>query len=132
MGVPMPPVVVLVVCKVILGQPDDNSQFTHWRQSEWDMTQGVMHCRRQEIQLYDKAADQGADPVPFTTMACNRAGITLGTQFDIENENKPWRYRKHGCPVPVINTQTGEIIAWKMPECGTEDGTVICEQDTEI
>ena len=27
----MPPVVVLIVCKVILGAPDANSAFTNWR-----------------------------------------------------------------------------------------------------
>lgn len=132
MAVPMPPVVVLIVCRVILGDPDVNSSFTHWRDSEWDTSQGVMHCRRQEVQLTDPAADQGALPQPYTTFACNRAGVMLGTQFDIEHENKPWRFRKHACPVPVIDMQTGDIIAWKIPECGTLDGVVICENDTAI
>lgn len=130
--VPMPPVVVLVVCKVILGAPDDNSKFTKWLPSEWDMAGGVMHCRRHEIQLYDPSVDQGADPQPFTQFSCNNAGVRQGSQFDVDNWNKPWRFRKFACPVPIIDNQTGEIVGYKIPECSTENGTVICEQDTVI
>jgi hypothetical protein len=35
------------------------------------------------------------------------------------------------CPVPIINTITGEVIAWKLPDCGHRD-TVVCEVDTAI
>jgi hypothetical protein len=91
-----------------------------------------MHCRRQEVELYDPAADQGASPQPMTPDACNRAGITLGAQFDISHADSPWRFWRSACPVPIINEQTGEIVAWKLPECDTKHGTIVCDQDTAI
>ena len=33
--------------------------------------------------------------------------------------------------VPIVDTRTGDVIAWKMPECGKR-ATVICEVDAEI
>lgn len=128
---PMPAVVVLIVCKVILGDPDENSKYTGYRASEWDTTDSVMHCRRHEIQLYDIAEAQGADPQPFNQWRCNQAGAMEGAAFDRSHTDKPWRYRKHACPVPIVNDK-GTIVAWKIPECGSEHGTVICEGDTPI
>lgn len=132
MPVPMPPVVVLVVCKVILGSPDDNTKYTHHLDSTWDTTSGVMHCRRLEVQLYDPSVDQGAAPQPFNQFQCNKAGVMQGSQFDVDHWDKPWRFRKHACPTPIIDTRTQQIIGWKIPECSTEHGTVICEMDTVI
>jgi hypothetical protein len=132
MGAPMPPVLVMIVCKVILGAPDDNSAYTHWRASEWDMTGGVMHCRRQEVPLYDPAVDQGAQEQPFNQMACNRTAMRLGPQFDIDHKDKPWRFWRAACPAPIVDTQSGKIVGWKLPECSTYGGTIICDQDTEI
>jgi hypothetical protein len=139
MSVPMPPMIVLIVCKVLFtGPPDDNAKFTGWRDTEWDLSQGMMHCRRSEIQLYDPAVndrpaphgDQAA-PQPFTQAACNRAGIMQGAQFDADHKDKPWRFWRFACPVPIIDTKTGEIVGWHLPDCGHRD-TVICETDSVI
>ncbi|HEY6019725.1 MAG TPA: hypothetical protein VIY48_07435 [Candidatus Paceibacterota bacterium] len=132
MAVPMPAVVVLMVCKVVLGAPDDNSQATHWMSSEWDMSGGVMHCRREEVQLYDPAVDQGAQARPYNQWACNNAGVSLGTQFDVAHWDKPVRFWKFACPVPIVNGQSGEIVGWKIPECPESNGTVVCEKDSAI
>jgi hypothetical protein len=138
MSVPMPPVVVLIVCKVLfVGEPDDNAKFTGWRDTEWDLAQGMMHCRRSEIQRYDAAADEGpsrgdgpAAALPFTQAACNRAGVMQGAQFDADHRDKPWRVWRFACPVPMMNTETGEIVGWQLPDCGHH--AVICESDSVI
>lgn len=139
MSVPMPPMIVLIVCKVLfVGAPDDNGKFTGWRDTEWDLSQGMMHCRRREIQLYDAAAGMAPGgsglptaPQPFNQMACNRAGIMQGAQFDADNRDKAWRFWRFACPVPTINSETGEVIGWHLPDCGHRD-TVICETDSVI
>lgn len=136
----MPPVVVLIVCKVILGEPSENSQYTHHLPSEWDMTGGVMHCRRIETTLYDPAPDQGADPQPFSPWACMQAGARFGAQYDVDNWNKPYRFLKFACPTPIMddndtpdNVRDDKLIGWHVPECGdVARDKAICEQDTEI
>lgn len=144
----MPSTLVLIVCQVILGQPDENSRFTGWRPSEWDTSNGVMHCRRHEIPLHDPAVDMGADPQPFNTFHCNYAAMRLGPSFDIERAakekdqpagSKGLRFWKAGCPVPIMDdngtpndVRDDRLIGWKIPDCSTKGGTVICEMDSVI
>ena len=143
MSVPMPPMLVLIVCKVLfVGAPDDNARFTDRRDTKWDLSQGMMHCRRREIALADPAegapSNPGGDPhewaaapMSFTEAACNRAGLMQGAQFDAAYRDKPWRFWRVACPVPTVNTKTGEIVGWTLPDCGHRD-TVICETDSVI
>ena len=72
-----------------------------------------------------------ASPVPFTQAACNRAGILQGARFDASHRDKPWRFWRFACPTPTINTETGEIVGWHLPDCGRRD-IVICETDSVI
>lgn len=139
-GVPMPAEIVLIVCSALLGEPDMNSSFTGFRAAEWNMADGVMHCRRMEVQLYDPAVDQGADPMPFNQIACNRAIVMQGSQFDVDRMgrdkdqpagSKTWRFYRGGCPVPTVDTKTGRVLSWSLPPCG-KWGTIICDQDTAI
>ena len=131
----MPPVVVLIVCKAVLSpiqSPLDqhNAKYTGWQPFQWDTTNSVMHCRRHEIQMYDPAVDQGADPQPFSQFQCMTSGIMAGIEFDRRHRN--WKTWRTACPTPIVDTRTGKIIGWKPPECGGKRGTVICEQDTPI
>jgi hypothetical protein len=128
----MPAKVVLIVCKVILGTPDDNTQFTHHLDSEWNYEQGVMHCKRLEVDLYDPDVDKGGQERPFTNWACNQAAVKMGANFDVENWDKPWRFWRHACPVPTINPETGQVLSWSLPPCPHKDGTVVCDNDTAI
>ena len=137
--VPMPPVVVLIVCKVILGAPDANSAFTNWRAAELDMTGGVMHCRREQVELYDPAPDGGGDPQPFSSFHCMQAAMRLGPQFDIDNRDKPWRFWRAACPVPVMNDngtpdnpRDDTLVGWAIPPCPEKRGVLECESDTAI
>lgn len=132
MAVPMPAAVVLIVCKtVIAGPADQNSKYTGYENREWATEHSMMVCRRQEIQLFDQAEGQGADPQPFNLKRCQMSGIMLGAQWDAGHRGSSYRFWRVACPVPIIDTRTGDIIAWKMPECGHRD-TVRCEVDAEI
>ena len=132
MGVPMPPVVVLVFCQVVSAGPaDQNSSNTGWQNLEWATVHSQMQCRRQEVALMDSAEIQGADPRPFTQFDCWRAGMTLGTQYDVGHPNSRYRFWRAACPVPMVN-ENGDIVAWKIPECGSYDGTVVCEGDVTL
>lgn len=131
----MPPFVVLVVCKVAFlpyATPLDeyNSKYTHYQPYTWDTTDSVMHCRREQIQVFDPSVSQGADPQPFNQFQCRRAGILAGLGWDALHKN--WKTWRTACPTPIVDTRTGKTIGWKMPECGGESGTVICEKDSSI
>jgi hypothetical protein len=132
---PMPAVVVLILCKTVLaGDADQNSDRTGWENRDWAYENAMMVCRRQEVQLYDLAADQGADAKPFTEMDCWRSGMLMGSNWDAQHRNSKYRFWKIACPVPIVRkNQDGseDVIAWKLPDCGHRD-TVICEVDTAI
>ena len=142
MGIQIPPVPVLIVCKTILaGPPDQNAAYTKWENLEWATQHSMMVCRRNEIQLYDpvegmrlSANDDPAPPLnPNFAVGsqCARAGIRLATDWDQAHRNTPWRVWRVGCPAPIVDTRTGALIGYKLPECGHRD-TVICETDSVI
>jgi hypothetical protein len=142
MGVTIPPVLVLIVCKTVLaGAPDQNSAFTNWQNLEWATEHSMMVCRRNEIQLYDpvegmrlSATDDPAPPLNpnFADFGqCARAGIRLSMDWDDSHRNTPWRVWRVGCPSPIVDTRTGTVIGYKLPECGHRD-TVICDVDSVI
>ena len=132
MAVPMPAAVVLIVCKTLVaGPPDPNAAYTGYENREWATEHSMMVCRRQEVPLFDMSEAQGADAQPFNTQRCWRSGLMLGSQWDAGHRGSRYRFWRVACPVPIVNTITGEVIAWKLPECGHRD-TVRCEVDTEI
>lgn len=132
MPVPMPAVVVLVVCKTVIAGPDDpNSTYTGYQNREWATEHSMMICRRQEIQVFDVAESMGADTQPFNTKRCQTSGLMLGAGWDVGHPKSQYRFWRVACPTPIINTITGEVIAWKLPDCGHRD-TVRCEVDTPI
>lgn len=134
-----PNVLVLVVCRVvILGDIDPH---TGWQNTDWDMTNGVMHCKREQVEIYDPSVDQGAAPVPFTPMACMRAAMMLGPQFDVDATfaKRPWRFFKAACPVRVMDDngtpsdpRDDKHIGWSIPPCPEARGVLECEADTAI
>jgi len=130
--VPMPAAVVLIVCKTVIAGPDDqNSQYTGYENREWATEHSMMICRRQEVQLYDQAESMGAAAQPFNLQRCQRSGIMLGAEWDAGHRGSKYRFWRVACPVPIVDTRTGDIIAWKMPECPAPS-TVVCEVDTAI
>ncbi len=142
MGIQIPPVLVLIVCKTVLaGPPDQNAAYTKWENLEWATQHSMMVCRRNEIQLYDPVEGMKLnptdDPAPplnpnfAVTSQCARAGIRLATDWDQAHRNTPWRVWRVGCPAPIVDLRTGALIGYKLPECGHRD-TVICETDSAI
>jgi len=135
MMVPMPPVIVLIVCKVMFaGAPDQNAGFTGHQPLDWATEHAMMQCRRQEVAVFDKAEAAGADPQPFTTERCQRSAMLLGPQWDTQHRNSAYRFWRVGCPVPIVRKNpdgSEDIIAWKLPDCGHRE-TVVCEVDTAI
>lgn len=134
---PMPAQLALIVCKVeFVGTPTENDRYTGHRETKWNTEGGVMHCRRHAIDLYSETDST------FSQFDCNFAGVRLGAGFDRANADSPWRFFKFACPVPTIDTNTGEILAWTLPECGSLPGTssapgddrglIECEGDTPI
>lgn len=136
MAAPMPAAVVLIICKTVSvphasSTDKANAAYTGHNPREWATEHSMMVCRRQEVQVYDQSAALGADPRPFTPIECQRSGVMLGAQWDVGHPNSAYRFWRFACPVPIVDTRTGDVIAWKMPECGHRD-TVVCEVDTEI
>jgi len=142
MAVQIPPILVLIVCKTIsAGGPDENDRFTGAKELEWATEHSMMVCRRSEVQLYDPAEgmrlNANDDPVPplnpnFAMQAqCARAGMQLARDWDQSHKNSVWRVWRVGCPAPIVDTRTGALIGYKLPECGHRE-TVICEVDSAI
>ena len=136
MSVPMPAAVVLILCKTVAAPhassiDEANAALTGHQPRQWAYEHSMMVCRRQEVQLYDSSEAQGADPRPFTVNACQRAGIMLGAGWDANHPSSSYRFWRVACPVPIVDATTGDVIAWKMPECGKRD-VVRCEVDAEI
>jgi hypothetical protein len=134
-----PSILVLVVCKVVLLGPID--PHTGWQNTEWDMTDGVMHCRREQVELYDPSVDQGALPQSFNPTACMRAAMMKGPQFDVDQTHakRPWRFWRAACPTPVMNDngtpdnpRDDKLVGWAIPPCPEKRGVLECESDTEI
>ena len=135
MMVPMPAAIVLIVCKmVIAGAPDQNAGYTNSENWDWATEHAMMVCRREEVQMFDKAEADGADPQPFNLQRCQRSAMMLAPQWDAEHRSSSYRIWRVACPVPIVRkNQDGseDIIAWKMPECGHRE-TVVNEVDTAI
>ena len=132
MPVPMPAAVVLIVCKTVIAGPEDqNAGYTGHENREWATEHTMMVCRRQEVEVFDQAEAQGADAQPFNTQRCQMSAMRLGAEWDAGHRGSAYRFWRVACPVPIMDTRTGEVIGWKLPECGNPD-TVICEVDTAI
>lgn len=133
--VPMPAVVVLIVCKtVIAGPPDQNASATHSENRDWATENAMMVCRREEVQMYDRAEDAGAQPQPFNETRCQRSAMMLGPNWDASHMASPYRFWRVACPVPIVRKNSDgseDVIAWKLPDCGHRE-TVVCEVDTAI
>lgn len=142
MSVVLPAILVVIACKTVLaGPPDQNADRTGWENREWATEHSMMVCRRHEVELYD--ATEGVQhtekaepafplrPNFFDLSQCARAGIRLSKDWDDQHKGTPFRVWRIGCPVPIINRDTGEIVGYKLPECGHRD-TVICETDSVI
>jgi len=137
MPVPMPAVVVLIVCKTIISGPaDQNSSYTGYENREWATEHSMMVCRRHEIQVEDMALMQSSEaspvtPRPFTIQQCQKSAIQLGVEWDAGHRGSAYRFWRSACPVPIVDTRTGETIGWKLPECGHKD-TIVCLIDSEV
>ena len=100
MGIQIPPVLVLIVCKTISGGPaDQNEAYTHWQNLDWATEHSMMVCRRNEIQLFDPVEGMRLSPVddPAPPLnpnfadagQCARAGIRLATDWDEAHGTRP-------------------------------------------
>jgi hypothetical protein len=110
----MTPVVVLIVCKSLLvphSSPinEENAKWTGHEKREWAIEGSQMQCRRVEVPLTGEGH--------FTPMDCQRAAITEGVAWDQSHKYSKYRWWRSACPVPIVNTVSGDIIGWKLPEC---------------
>ncbi len=130
----MPPIVVLILCKVVSAGPADmNAGWTNHQNLKWDLAGGVMTCRRNEVALTNPAENNGADPKPYTEMDCWRSGFMMGAQWDATHQGSRYRFWRVACPVPIVDTETGDILDWHIPSCsaGKLAGVVVCENDIQ-
>jgi len=82
--------------------------------------------------MTDPAADKGAEPQPFNENRCRQSASMLGPNWDSANSGSKFRFWRFACPVPIINDITKEIIGFKIPDCPTKDGTIVCDVDSAI
>lgn len=129
---PMPTKIGVIVCKTVeapfASELDAyNARWTGHESRKWDTAGNMMHCRR-----FEERVEHSSDPKEkFTPQKCQRSALMTGIAWDMAHRSSPYRFWRVMCPVPIIDTKTGAVIAWKVPECGHRD-TVICEIDTAI
>lgn len=139
MSIVTAPTIVLILClSQPATEPDPNSGYTGHESRDWVYAGGKMQCRREVIQVEDSAtlaATPGspADPQPFNTQRCMASAIKLATDWDVAHKDSTkYRVWRVACPAPAIDTQTGKMVGWSIPDdCGHRD-TVICENETTI
>lgn len=134
MGVPMTQAIVLVICKTLLvSDPSDdpNSKFTGWEDREWATEHSMMVCKREVVSIMDGSEMNGADARPLTKQACMASAIRLGVEWDQKHRSSSYRVWRVACPTPMVNTETGEIVGWVLPDCGHRD-VVTCLKDSVI
>src|SRR5690348_10826994 len=115
MSVSFPLEVVLIVCRVVSGGVDDqNAGMTGHRNLDWDLSQGVYHCKRLEIPVISVAETQGQPPTPLTPQNCPRAAISLATQWDIAHAKGNYQTRYATCATPIHTSPdpSSPIIGW--------------------
>jgi hypothetical protein len=93
MTVHIPPILVVIACKVVMAASQDpNAAFTHVENTEWATENSMMVCQRNEVELYDPVEGMQLNPADDPVRAlnpnfadhgqCARAGITLATEWD--------------------------------------------------
>ena len=110
MGIHIPPVLVLIVCKTVLAgaaRPKHRVyQMAEPRLGDRTLDDGVPAQRDPALRSRgrDEAQSHVDDPAPplnpnFADAAqCARAGIRLATDWDQAHRNTPWRVWRVGCP----------------------------------
>ena len=142
MSVHIPPVLVLIVCKVaIAGAPDQNAAMTGVQNLEWATQNSMMTCRREEVQLYDPTEGltltaigdpaEPLDPNLAESTQCARTGIGVAVNWDQAHRNSTWRVWRVGCPTPIVDLSSGQVIGYKLPECPHHE-IAVCEVDSAI
>lgn len=111
--------VALVVCKMVIGAGDANTPYTGWHDMSLDLSTGQAQCRRVRVELDQKCT--------------GKLGAMAAMNWDMENQGSRYRVWRSSCSTPVVNLQTGEIIAWHLPSCTeAHRGEVLCDNDQAI
>jgi hypothetical protein len=81
MAVHLPPILVLIACKVVMAaNPDLNAGFTHVEKTQWATKDSMMICQRHEVDLYDPV--EGMSPTKLTIL-CLHLAPTLPTTSNV-------------------------------------------------
>jgi len=125
MAVPMPAIVILFVCRVVIAGPaDQNAGYTGSENLAWDYTNSIMHCKRVEVQLDGEGA--------FTPIKCQRAAIEEGARYNVTHKGGRYRWWRSACPVRIANTITGETIDWLTEVPCPHRDVAVCEMDVVL
>ena len=113
----MDPVVVVIACKVAFipfanDIDRENSAYTGYKPYKWAIKHSKMHCRRLEVPVINPQAPDEA----FSELRCMHASLQTRMAWDRGHANQAWRVWKTACPVPIVDTRTGKVLAWKLPE----------------
>jgi hypothetical protein len=128
MAVHIPPILVVIACKVVMaGNPDPNASFTHVENTVWATENSMMVCQRHEVDLYDPVEGMQLNPSDQPVPAlnpnfadhgqCARAGIALAVDWDQAHRNTPWRVWRIGCPSPIVDLRSGALAVTRTRWC---------------
>ena len=121
----MPAVIVLYVCRVIIAGP--GLAATGWENLDWQRDiDDRMLCKRIELPMFNPGDERAA----FTPERCIRASVQTATQWDQDHRAGAYRVWRTGCPAPILDLRTGEVIAWQLPSCPHPEMAVCLDDNT--
>lgn len=116
-----PTALAIIACRVddLTGQPgrhDPAMAARGWRDLEPHVVFGELQCKRYLLPLDDAAVFKGAKPLTPNFGKWDQCARVAAGMFPTQ-ENNGWAPLAAGCPTPITDLETGEIVGWKLPEC---------------
>ena len=141
-----PTTLSIIACRTVdltgqKGRHDPALAANGWRDLEWKINSSQeLECKREVADLLDSAdmmfpnKTKPLNPDFSNWSQCAAAGMSYAARWN--ETHKGWAVLAIGCPVKIIDTETGAVLAFKIPECpvhmpGTEN-RIKCSFDESL
>ena len=142
-----PTTLSIIACRTVdltgqKGRHDPALAANGWRDLEWKINASQeLECKREVADLLDSSEmmfpNQETKPLnpDFSNWSqCASAAMSYAAAWN--EKHKGWAVLAVGCPVKIIDTETGNVLSFKIPECpshmpGTEN-RIKCSFDESL
>ncbi|HUS84370.1 MAG TPA: hypothetical protein VMX56_04435 [Anaerolineales bacterium] len=141
-----PTTLSIIACRTVdltgqKGRQDPALAAPGWRDLEWFINPSQeLECKREVADLLDSAEmmfphkTEPLEPDFSNWSQCASAGMSYAAAWN--EKHKGWAVLAVGCPVKIIDSETGNVLSFKIPECpshmpGTEN-RIKCSFDESL